>query len=355
MPLHGAKPTFPRIVFIKHRYATHAEHSGYDRIAEKIPGEIIDAGWMRRLTGPVPDRVFSWVKKASGLERYTRQRALLELSAAIPYLLSRRRVFHFLYGDYGYRYLGQLPNPHGHRIVASFHLPASVLAQTIRAPEYLSRLDRVIILGESQRSFFRRYLDDSRISRIPYFVDTDFFTPGDDQRRDKHCLFVGYYLRDLELFRRAVRMLADRDPGVRFTVVARREHAGEFASLPHTEFLTGISDVELRSLYRTATILLLPLIDAVANNSILEALACGLPVVTTEVGSVRDYLDDETGAVAPADDPAALAETAYRLLLDQARVASASAAARRKAVTEFSLPVVAERVLAVLRETAQGA
>jgi glycosyltransferase involved in cell wall biosynthesis len=46
----------------------------------------------------------------------------------------------------------------------------------------------------------------------------------------------------------------------------------------------------LADLYRTADVLLLPLIDSTANNALLEGIASGLPVVATDLPAVRTYL-----------------------------------------------------------------
>jgi glycosyltransferase involved in cell wall biosynthesis len=45
-------------------------------------------------------------------------------------------------------------------------------------------------------------------------------------------------------------------------------------------------------LYNDSRLLFLPLIDATANNSLLEASACGVPVITSDLPAVREYTDD---------------------------------------------------------------
>jgi glycosyltransferase involved in cell wall biosynthesis len=48
----------------------------------------------------------------------------------------------------------------------------------------------------------------------------------------------------------------------------------------------------LLSLYNDSRLLFLPLIDATANNSLLEAAACGVPIITSNLPSVKEYTDD---------------------------------------------------------------
>ncbi|MGH7856213.1 MAG: glycosyltransferase family 4 protein, partial [Candidatus Binatia bacterium] len=344
--------TEPRIAFVTHRFRHHAPSSGYDRVLDTIPGERLDPGLLIRLARPLPDRIFSWIRRASGMELYGRPRCLHEIRATLPFLFGARRVFHFVYADNAFRYLGRLPNLHGHRIVATYHRPPSVLERSIRDPRFLQTLDHVIILGESQREFFRRHLDESRITMIPHGIDCDFFSPGPLEAREKRCLFVGHYLRDFELFRAAVRALVHRQPDARVTVVARPRFVAEFDFLPNTEVVTEIPETELRALYRRSSVLLLPLIDAVANNTILEAIACGLPVVTTAVGSVGDYLQGDAGVAVPAGDAERLSDAASRYLTDHELLARASRAARDLAVGRFELGKIAARLRETLSEVA---
>lgn len=72
--------------------------------------------------------------------------------------------------------------------------------------------------------------------------------------------------------------------------------------------------------------------------SIMEALAAGLPVVATAVGSVPGLVrDGETGLLVEPGDPAALADAMETMLLDASFRQRAAAAARIAAVSEFSL------------------
>ena len=338
-----------RVIFVTHRFAHHAAPSGYDRLRDFIPGEAIDASRWVSLARWIPDRVFVGIRRFAGVRHYTRPRCIEEARAAVPFLFGPRRVFHFLYAENGYRFLGSLPNWHGHRIVATFHRPPSILRDIIRRPDYLARLDHAIILGECQRSFLSPYLDATRITCIPYGVDTSYFAPAARDERTRRCLFVGHYLRDFATFRAAVRLLGERAPELRITVVTRPRFLHELESTRNLEILTDVADADLRALYQTSSVLLLPLTDGVANTTILEAMACGLPVVSTAVGSVADYVDAESGTLVAPGDADALAAATLAVLNDPSRLSSSSQAARRRSVAEFDLSHVARRTAALLQ------
>jgi len=83
----------------------------------------------------------------------------------------------------------------------------------------------------------------------------------------------------------------------------------------------------------------------------LEAMACGTPVVATDVGGIREVVvHDETGWLVPPGDPAALAAAMRALLAQPERAAAFGRAGRRRVEAQFSWERIAERTLEVYRE-----
>lgn len=85
----------------------------------------------------------------------------------------------------------------------------------------------------------------------------------------------------------------------------------------------------------------------------LEAMACGVPVVGTAVGGIRDtVVDGTTGDLVPARDPHALATAIQGLLDDRIRRFAYATAARERARTRYSWAATAERLVEVYSEVA---
>jgi rhamnosyl/mannosyltransferase len=112
-------------------------------------------------------------------------------------------------------------------------------------------------------------------------------------------------------------------------------------------FLGETSPEKLPGYYHGADIFVLPSNSRAEAFGIvnIEAMACGLPLVTTEVGSATSWVnvDGETGLVVPPQDPAALASAIQKLQDPQLRK-HMGAAGRLRAQTEFTQEKMLDRI-----------
>src|SRR6266540_392294 len=125
--------------------------------------------------------------------------------------------------------------------------------------------------------------------------------------------------------------------------IARRVH-----------FLGDIPDGDLPALFRAADIFVLPahLRAEALGLAQIEALASGLPCVSTELGTGTSYanLHGTTGLVVPPGDPAALAQAINALLADPAMCQRFGAAGQRRVAELFSQAHMLDAVESVYRE-----
>lgn len=100
--------------------------------------------------------------------------------------------------------------------------------------------------------------------------------------------------------------------------------------------------------YQAADLFVLPSHWEGLSNSLLEGLACGLPVVSTRVSGSEDVFESrDVGELVPVGDPEAMAVALGRLLADPERRRMCGAAAREVALERFSLVRVAEQTEAL--------
>ncbi|WP_245609839.1 glycosyltransferase family 4 protein [Wenzhouxiangella marina] len=207
-------------------------------------------------------------------------------------------------------------------------------------------------------------LDPARVRLIPGSgVDVDRFAPA-SRARSGSGLRVGLLARLLHdkgvgEFIEAARALHEQFPQVEFLIAGDPDPGNPAAidqrtlarwrGLPNVEFTGHVDDVP--SFLNSLDVFVLPSYREGLSRSLIEAGACGLPLVTTDVPGCRDVVDDGVqGRVVPARDGRALADAIRTLLEDEHLRQQMGRAARERVVREFSDETVNEATLALYRE-----
>jgi glycosyltransferase involved in cell wall biosynthesis len=224
--------------------------------------------------------------------------------------------------------------------------------------------DRFVALAPGHRAFLcdRFRLDPARFTVIANGVDTARFHPAEDPMAARRAAGLGERERHVgivaalrpekhhSLFLRMARQVAARVPEARFLVAGEGPERGrleaEAAALglgDRVRFLGARQDVpELVRALDVAVLCSRPVIETFPM-ALLEALASGVPVASTRVGSVADVVTDEaTGFLVPPGDVAALAAAVARLLGDDGLRERMGRAARADAERRFALSAMVE-------------
>lgn len=344
--------TSPVVVPVS-RVPWHSRHSGYDWLVRYLPhAVVVRPPRTRTLSAPA----YRLLRRHSPLPYYPEHHFVLDATCRLRGLRTRA-PFHFLYAESQLWFSRHIRSP----IVASYHQPPANLERLVSHGQWAAILDRVahvLVMAHNQVDFFAQYVPRERVHVAPHGVHADVFTPGPTTAPTGRplVLTVGWWLRDWKTLRAVHERLVDDHGGnVELAVVTRDRSARQERWHPAVRVLAGISEPELIALYRRATVLALPLLDATANNALLEAMACGLPVVTTGVGGAATYTHaagSGVDLVRPGDAEAMA--TAIGAVLD--RVGGPAEATARQAVraaaVAFDWPVVAELVRAVHAQVA---
>ncbi len=339
------------IQYIFTRMEHHSEHSGYDQITKYIPGRYVGPNTLHRILNAVPERVLAHVRRSAG-HWYNSSALKQELQNIPDFFLKSNKIYHFLYGEDTYHYSCYLNPKKSNRFVASYHTPPEKFLQINRGSRHLRALDALVIIAPNQEDLFKNLVNPEKVHLIPHGVDTGFFHPRETvQKKKNHCLFVGSHLRDVGMLRAVIKTIHKTEPEIFFTAVTFEENFKFFEGLNNVQMYSSISEAQLVDLYSTADLLVLPLIDGTANNTILEAMACGLPVITTDVGGIAMYLPREAGLLLAAGDAQLMAHATLELIHDSVRLSAMSKAARQTAES-FDWSVVAEKMRRVYQSIA---
>ena len=224
----------------------------------------------------------------------------------------------------------------------------------------------------------RRYLEDriavpsDRIAQICNGVDTTRFVPRNRQAARSgpiaerfagdHLFVVGTAGRLaqvkhqrllIEAFMRAHRLVTGREPGLagRMALVIAGD-GPDRASIEQQVAASGIADRiwiagerdDVPALLAGLDLFVLPSLAEGISNTILEAMACGVPVVATRVGGNAELVvEGSTGTLVPSDDADAMADAIVSHAIDRDRAKQQGDNARALAVSRFSIDTMTAR------------
>ena len=227
----------------------------------------------------------------------------------------------------------------------------------------LRRADRVVALSNTERHFLihRFGLPPGSVTVIPNGIDTRVFdVAAAPQGRELRLLFAGQLQRfkGLDYLIDALPAVRAAFPTVKLQVVYQtdpmlnhyRAQASRLGLAAAVEFAGPKTARELAQLYSTAAVVVSPSLGECLSTVVLEAMCCGAAVVATDVGSIREQLDNTTGIIVPPRNSGALAEAICKLLAASDLRCTMGQAARRKARAEFTVRKMIDRHVRLYEE-----
>ena len=227
----------------------------------------------------------------------------------------------------------------------------------------LQRASAIIVPSDFLQTVFARY--GVSVQVVPNIIDLDRFTAAWQPRRSSapHLIVTRNLepIYDIPTALRAFQRVRAVFPQARLSIAGSGPMQAELVRVTAelrlsaaVTFTGRLDNEQIATLYHSADLMLNPSLADNMPISVLEALACGVPVVSTNVGGVPFLLEEgRTALLVPPGEDQPMAEAAIGLLTD-IPLAQALSAAGIALVQQFTWPRVREQLLSVYNRILLG-
>lgn len=209
-----------------------------------------------------------------------------------------------------------------------------------------------------------------KINVIPIGVNTACFRPSKEtgQKKAGQILYVGriHTTKGVDVLFRAISLLAKKHNNIRLVIIGgnlgfnnyqiqennMRQLADELEINPYLEFAGMQPPENVVRIMQQSAMLVLPSRRETFGTALIEAIACGTPVVATKCGGPEDFVTEDVGVLVEKEDPQSLANGIEKVLL-QPQAYSADRL-HQYAGSGFSWQYVAEQTDKIYRQALQG-
>ena len=261
-------------------------------------------------------------------------------------------------------------------IVTTIHTPMIVDSRYVRTVDFRSTASKAIgalVSFQLERSLMNHSrlvttVSDSVAGQLEEYglrkedvvvvgngVDTNTFKPIARKTGRKYVLYTGRlsYRKGLFDLTRCARYVCREHDDVRFVITGKgpllrklQKSVKDFGIQDRVHFIGHVSKEELVRLLQNATVFAFPSHYEGLPTSLLEAMACGLPIVATEVSGNKDLIRDRrNGILVPSQNPQEMARGISRLLCNQDESERLGKEARRTVEENYTWEKIAERML----------
>lgn len=175
------------------------------------------------------------------------------------------------------------------------HQPESLLKQvfTLQVLDaHLKLIDKVVVFGSSLKQYLSTFMPSDKIIQTYHYVDTQFYQPRVNylSTMELKVIIMGNQMRsDLIL-----RDIIEQCPQAEFHIcMGVRKDVSKFQGLKNVFCYGFLSENEFLTLMQQSDVSLSIMADTEGSNVIVTSLACGLAMVVSDVGSIRDYCTEK--------------------------------------------------------------
>lgn len=176
------------------------------------------------------------------------------------------------------------------------------------------RTKKAIALSVASKDFLSRLGFDKEIEVITGGVDTSRFKPVKGTLRDRLnikkdtflVLCVSRLIPEKGVLKIPVFAKATEDLNIKYVIVGKgvlKEKLNEMLKeTKNVDVIDFIPHEEMSGIYSDADLFIVPSNIEVLNYSVIEAMACGLPVLASDVGGMKELINEKVGFLLPKND-----------------------------------------------------
>lgn len=280
----------PNSIVIRSSFYHHAKHAGYKQILKYTQPKAIFGINENEPAPSIWKQKYQWLYEFEAY-RYAKEHPI--------------DLLHILYGEDYFRFSTFLLKKKP--VIVTFHQPPEILQREIHYGDVRGKVGRLthlitknrfknlsaaIVITEAQKAILSEVMSTDKIHVLSLGADLNTLlnkakTMKKDRFAKKQILTVGNWQRDWDFYFEMLKFCSVKHPDWNFVLVCRnlpdqyKAMAPEHSNLFYKEF----NDEELISFYTESRMQFLPIKGGAGNNSVMESLALGCPLVMTDIGT----------------------------------------------------------------------
>lgn len=202
-------------------------------------------------------------------------------------LTNRNLVFHFIYPEISYKWLGKFLRK-TNKIAFTLHQPFDIYNNKTWKGIF-EHVQIIIVLKENDVKKFKKFTGINNVYYIPHGLNTSYFKPSNETKVTNRIIMVGSWLRNFELASAIFNKLKILKPNIDIVVVADKRNYKYFDA-NSVRLVSNISNDQLLKYYQSSKLAFFPLNDFTANNALLEAAGTGCHIlISTPKSIISEY------------------------------------------------------------------
>jgi len=219
----------------------------------------------------------------------------------------------------------------------------------------IQKSTRIITVTNQVKNLYTEWVDEEKISTIPFGVDIETFKPAQENERQEEfeILYAGslYALKGLPFLIQAIAHVRRNKTKANLTIVGEGTQKETLIALAkalriekHVKFEGFIPYSKMPMYYNRCDIFCFPTLGEPFGKAVIEAMACGKPVIATNIGGTAEIIQNgANGILVPPADSETMAVEIDRLINDAQERRRISKKARETTVERFSWEKIAEK------------